>query len=158
MPRAYNTRVITITGNPSDEAEVESLATTALTTSVIYSNAIDVYGFSTVDFSLNLTSSASPTLAGVEIFPQWSTVATPASDADWTPYLREEFNMASSPTADGQGTESVYSALIPVSGGSIPTRKVGITLKTKGLWIRIGCKGDATVSDVDFQVFSLRRS
>jgi hypothetical protein len=158
MPRAYNTRVITITGNPSDEAEVEALATTALSTSVTYSDAVDVYGFSSVDFSLNLTSSASPTLASVEIFPQWSTVATPASNADWTPYLREEFSIAASPTSDGQGTESVYSALIPVSGGAIPTRKAGITLKTKGLWMRVGCKGDATVSDVDFQVFSLRRS
>lgn len=158
MPRAYNTRVITITGNPSDEAEFEVLTTSALSTSVAYSDAVDVYGFSSIDFSLSLTSSASPTLAGVEIFPQWSTVSTPTSDSDWTPYFREEFNVSSSPTADGQGTESVYSVLIPVSGGAIPTRKAGITLKTKGLWVRIGCKGDATVSDVDFQVFSLRRT
>lgn len=145
---------------PTSSDPSPSAVTAALTLSGViqYSNPIAVSGYAWVDLEAALTSTGVSTLSGIIFYPQWTLVTAPASAADWSPVFREEFNVGAAPTGNGQATESTYSTLISVAAGDLPTRKAGITVRTRGLWMRFGVVANGAVANVGCTLYALRRT
>jgi hypothetical protein len=128
----------------------------AVTAAVQYTGPIYVYGFAWVDIQAALTDVGGAAITDVFFYPEWSLAATPGA-GDWTPVYREEFNVAAAPTGDGLALESAYVAQIQVAPADLP-RTVGITVRTRGLWMRFGFAGDAAVANVAAALSTLRRT
>lgn len=128
----------------------------AVTPAGFVTNPIYVYRYAWVDIGVALVDDGGAVIADLLISPEWSLAVSPGVN-DWTPVYREEFEQAASPTGDGEGLESAYTARVPTAPADLPTTR-GITVRTRGLWMRFRVAGDATVANVTATTYVLRRT
>lgn len=128
-------------------------------TTVVYTEPINVQGYAWLDIAALLTvDGVAPAITNLYYYPEWSLSPTlPISDEEWVPLYREEFEMNATPTGNGEALESVYFTNKPIAPGSLP-KSVGVTFRTRGIWMRVGIVGDGAVSDINAAVRTLRRS
>jgi hypothetical protein len=142
-----------LTGAVTDAAATSVRASAALTAAYVSATAVDVTGFSWVDWHIVVTNKGAGPITSIACLVQYSNIASPAAgtDVDWC-------TLQSEAIAAGTATLSDYTPTKDISGLTA-TFGLGVSALVRGRWMRIQIKaaaGDPTGSAVS--ITALRRT